>query len=301
MKASPEIIEEMRNVSISIVLSHCEEDLEWVSEYIGTDYSIKDIIIYSKCGKEVEEVEMLEELSPTVNIVKLPNVGRNDHAYAHWIKENYDSIDQEKEGEDIVMFLKDNARRYDRRMIHPINQLLSHVSKIGFGCVAKIGCSHCQAQCNKDYVVRTIQHRREYVLGFTTDKYTRVGRDDANGFVSDKYPDIKSWKDDLGFVIPESVHLPVCYRGSFAVQKKQFFNHPKKVWKKMESSLSRADNIVEGHYAERVWASILTEIDEDSAWVVDKVLLEQHQRKIRMLDNECYKRGFRYMRQMPTW
>ena len=40
----------------------------------------------------------------------------------------------------------------------------------------------------------------------------------------------------------------------------------------MEASLSRADNIVEGHYAERLWASILSDIDSKSARAVDEVL-----------------------------
>merc|ERR1719223_1597722 len=39
----------------------------------------------------------------------------------------------------------------------------------------------------------------------------------------------------------------------------------------MKSSLSRANNIVEGHYAERLWASILSDTDDDSARAVDKM------------------------------
>ena len=60
MEASPGIIEEMNKVRISIVVSHCEKRLRWISDYIGTEYSIKDITIYSKCGKEVENIEKLE-------------------------------------------------------------------------------------------------------------------------------------------------------------------------------------------------------------------------------------------------
>ena len=39
----------------------------------------------------------------------------------------------------------------------------------------------------------------------------------------------------------------------------------------MEASLSRANNIAEGHLAERFWASILSDTDEDSARAVDEV------------------------------
>ena len=62
MEASPRIIEEMSKVRISIVVSHCEENVGWISEYIGKDYSIKDITVYSKCGNEVEGLEELEDL-----------------------------------------------------------------------------------------------------------------------------------------------------------------------------------------------------------------------------------------------
>ena len=40
----------------------------------------------------------------------------------------------------------------------------------------------------------------------------------------------------------------------------------------MEASLSRADNIIESHYAERLWASLLSDTDDESAKAVDEVL-----------------------------
>ena len=76
----------------------------------------------------------------------------------------------------------------------------------------------------------------------------------------------------MGFVIPKSETVPVCYRGSFLAQRKQFLNQPEESWVKMEASLSRADNIIEGHYAERIWASALSDNDDESAKAVDEVL-----------------------------
>ena len=142
MEASPNIIEEMSKVKISIVVSHCEENVGWISEYIGKEYSIKDITIYSKCGNEVEGLEELEDLSPTVDVVELPNVGRCDHTYAYWIKKHHESIHTENDGNDIVMFLKDN-KRHGGVLFNPIDLLFSHVSKSGFGCITKSHCSKC--------------------------------------------------------------------------------------------------------------------------------------------------------------
>ena len=127
MEGSPEIIEEMSKVRISIVVSHCEESVGWISEYIGKDYSIKDITVYSKCGNEVEGLEELEDLSPTVDVVELPNVGRCDHTYAYWINQHHEIIDKENDGNDVVMFLKDNNCHRD--LFNPIDVMFSHVSK----------------------------------------------------------------------------------------------------------------------------------------------------------------------------
>ena len=268
MKASPQIVEEMSKVNISIIISHCEDNVGWLLEYIGKDYSIKDILIFSKCDKEVEGLEELEELSPVVNITKLPNVGRCDHSYAHYITEQYTSIDRENDGDDIVMFFKDNGRH--RNIFIPMDLLLTHASKSGFGCVARVTC-RCD-QCNKDSIIPMLQHKRKKLERFARMDYNRVKRDDSNAFVSEQYPSLKSWKDDIGFVIPESETMPVCYRGMCVVQKKQFFNQPEESWKKMEASLSRANNIIEGHYAERMWASILSDVDNESARALDEIL-----------------------------
>ena len=58
----------------------------------------------------------------------------------------------------------------------------------------------------------------------------------------------------------------------FVAQKKQILNHQKDSWDKMEVNLSRGNNIAEGHYAERIWASILSDVDNESAKAVDEVL-----------------------------
>ena len=60
----------------------------------------------------------------------------------------------------------------------------------------------------------------------------------------------------------------------------------------MEASLSRANNIIEGHYAERMWASILSDVDNESAKAVDKVLLPQ----ISFVDSrKCPMNGITYI------
>ncbi len=269
MKASNDIVDAVNKINISIVVSHCEENVKWIANYLGDEYFMKDITIYSKCGKEVKGLEELEGLSPSINVIRLPNVGRCDHTYATWIKEHYASIDKERDGNDIVMFLKDHARY--RRKYLPIDLLFSQVSQSGFACVTKPLCD-CSKKCLRGFHVPTMQHKREYLLDFSLDEYKRVERDENSAFLSDEYHSLKIYNQKMGFVIPQSETVPVCYGGIFVAQKKQILNQPEESWKKMEASLSRADNIIESHYAERLWASILSDTDDESAKAVDEVL-----------------------------
>ena len=77
----------------------------------------------------------------------------------------------------------------------------------------------------------------------------------------------------MGFVIPHSKAIPVCYGGMFAAKKKQILNQPEQVWQNVVTSLGRGNNILEGHYAERLWAPALSVIDEDYARSVSEIIL----------------------------
>ncbi len=280
MEETAGIIEAVNNLNISIVISHCEENLDWIAGYIGGDdeYSIHitDVTIYSKCGKDIEGIQILTELTTKVTVVKLPNVGRCDHTYAYWIQEHYKSIvDTNMNGneDDMVIFLKDNAR--NQKNFLPINLLFSHVRETGFGCVSKPQCLLVPPRfniCREGSFVPIMQHRRDSLWNFSLPYYNRIARDNSTLFLSEQYPVLKYWKEDMGFVTPQSETLPVCYEGSFATQKKQFLNQKLKTWRKMERSLSRGNNIIESHYAERMWASILSDVDDESARAVDDVL-----------------------------
>ena len=51
--------------------------------------------------------------------------------------------------------------------------------------------------------------------------------------------------------------VQVCYQGMFAASTANIFKQDAHVWKAMEKSLSRGDNVEEGHYAERLWGALL--------------------------------------------
>ena len=75
------------NTKLSIVISHCNSPVGWIARYMeNVKFEIADITIVSKCGEQVVGVDLLEQSFGTNIIIQhLPNVGRCDHTYAHWI------------------------------------------------------------------------------------------------------------------------------------------------------------------------------------------------------------------------
>ena len=109
-----ELVHKTSTLTLSLVISHCESSLQWIPKYINKYFHIQDITIYSKCGKRVEGIDLLQSATPPKVIVH-ENVGSADHSYAHWIKEHYASIanDEGEDGDNIVVFLKDNNEDAD--------------------------------------------------------------------------------------------------------------------------------------------------------------------------------------------
>mmetsp|Transcript_27530 Transcript_27530/g.34069 ORF Transcript_27530/g.34069 Transcript_27530/m.34069 type:complete len:198 (+) Transcript_27530:718-1311(+) len=141
--------------------------------------------------------------------------------------------------------------------------MLNIASQIGFACSMKTHCV-CSGGCtitNTSSLLRPLMlHNITNLDDFSMQQYNRIQRDENSVFLSPKYPSLKSWKNDMDIISPYKIFAPVCYGGVFAVKKKHFFEqiNPKIFWEKMEHSLARGNNIVEGHYAERSWGVIFS-------------------------------------------
>ena len=71
------------------------------------------------------------------------------------------------------------------------------------------------------------------------------------------FTNIGEFFDDLGDLSMQKV-VPLCYGGVFAASVSNIKRQDSSVWQKLETILSRGDNIEEGHYAERSWAMLLS-------------------------------------------
>ena len=266
--------ERLGKTHISLVISHCEGDLSWIPFFMKEKkYKIKDVTIYSKCSKDVEGIHAIFSLAPT-EVLHYDNVGRNDHTYALYIQQHFEKFQEEKDsGDDIIFFMKDNEYFFDKNLpYNDMDEMFTQTFETGFSCLAKPTCD-CSLDCEYGKMQPTMMHDTEFLFGFNLNHYSRVKRDKNDIFLSMEYPTLKSWYDDVGFRPPPSKTVPVCYTGVFAIKKRQIFNHPKKVWDTMVKTLTRGDNIIEGHYAERTWANVLSYNDERIALQLDRSLL----------------------------
>jgi len=105
-------------------------------------------------------------------------------------------------------------------------------------------------------------HETQMLLSYSMQGYATKNQkyDDVSSEVvpfQSKHKNLGEWIDSFGSFIPDNL-VPVCYGGIFAATKAQINQHPSSVWRKMMESLSRGDNIEEGHFAERSWGGLLS-------------------------------------------
>lgn len=103
----------------------------------------------------------------------------------------------------------------------------------------------------------------------------RLDRDKGNThtFVSKEYHNLMTYRDAIGLKMTNSTTVPVCYGGVFAIKEEQILHQTETSWQNLENALTREDNLVEGHFTERMWAAILSGLDNEYARQVDKVVV----------------------------
>jgi hypothetical protein len=241
---------------IHVVVSHCRTDLDLLTALTG--FNVVSIHVISKCGHPVRGAP----LDATIEV--LPNVGRCDHSYAHYITNVLDKKlqlgSQDDNGEDaIVAFLKDNAGARNLHQPGRWNSFYDMIqvasSGVGFSC----GIVPGRWTQKYDRYLTSVYFELETLRNWQIVDYAS-----RNKYDSDNVPfesALANWDlfyKNLGAgpsLEPEIVQ--VCFGGVFAVSVKNIKKRKMGVWKAAEQSLSRGDNIQEGHYMERTWAMLL--------------------------------------------
>ena len=243
-----------------MVISHCDKSLDWIFEdlmsdniYLGNNSesssllaspNIVSITVLSKCGWPVEGIPP----KYTYKLVRLPNVERNDHSYAHWLLHQDPSVNPNN----VVLFLKDNSNFYHKRTRQRSLRETVYIAQgnAGFGCreerlwyrkrpdqqiptflydlwnglwMAERSLGYNLFSCEISFF-----HYRSELLRFKMHSYNRLRRDSAKSFRA-SYADMGEWLEEAVFagnpsnfsllLSSSNTLVPVCYGGNFAARR----------------------------------------------------------------------------------
>jgi len=232
-----------KNLRLSLVISHCDEDMSWMKDFLTFD--IKDVTIYSKCGSPINNAP------PGSKIIKMPNYGRCDHSYANWMlhMEEKDATDNH-----IVLFLK-ASRESEGNGSHTGFLYRSMQDMVRIAVANGFSCGY---QRSDFYFHDTVKIR-----DFAMNDYKKEN-------IKSSYANMGEYLDAMGAELPSPI-LPVCYGGNFAAKATQIWTK-RNILKKIEQSLTRGDSIEEGHFVERMWAGLLSRpLDSDEIDVLNRI------------------------------
>lgn len=288
---------------VDVVVSLCKHDLQWLHEYVESLRSlgapVRNVTIYSKCGVAAPAANPGAAWSQTV--VELPNVGRCDHTYAYHMAKQYWYL------ADATIFIKDSydpkspqADRVEEGLDQPrhVDYTWEHMKSDGVTCLYDSGASHGASVWHvagatsqwklAGYGAEMLaQHLRgnisEHSEGDDASQAPLSDRPTAlasQAPLTDLQPVVQfqssvrplgAWlKQTMGIDLAERNMWPVCYGGLFGATKKSIHRTSRESWEQMRDSLTRGDNIEEGHYAERSWLGLLS-----------LPITESHQKKLR--------------------
>jgi hypothetical protein len=270
---------------VDVVVSLCTHDLTWLQEYIeglrSLGAPVRNVTIYSKCGAVAPVAHPLIEWSQTV--VELPNVGRCDHTYAYHMAEKFWDL------ADATIFIKDsydpNSPQADRvagglDAPRKVDYTWEHLKRDGVTCLYDSGASHGAsvwhetqplsqwklAGYSADQLAQRLRGNAEAhsegddaSQAPVSDGQTAFSKQQQQQFQSSVRP-LGAWlKQTMGIDLAERTLWPVCYGGLFGATKKTIHRTSRTSWEQMRDSLTRGDNIEEGHYAERSWLGLLSQ------------------------------------------
>ena len=161
-------------------------------------------------------------------------------------------VPRKQYNDETILFLKDRKtgaylRTRTRALVEMLGIVAAGSSK-GFACLLEPtnGLS--------------MYHSTEVLSSFRMKNHKRIGGSvisDAAPFRSN-YSNLGEWLSALNLSQPFP-YSAVCFSGVYAVLESRIAAVPRDVWRRMERSLSRGNNIEEGHFAERTWAGLLSQ------------------------------------------
>lgn len=263
----------LHHKKVHIVISYCKSDLSWLSneKILPKGMPIKSIHIISKCNEKVIGAPSI------ATIEELPNIGRCDHSYAYYITTVLkQKVKEDEEKDAIVLFLKDDISEENKHQGNFFKfESLSYMvnmaaSPNGFQCRLTLDpkrrIQYTNPETNETHkVIMSAYFDSEALSHFRMDEYEQNMKNytatDQVEFKSN-FTNLGVYSQSLG-IGPMQKIVPVCYGGVFAASVTQIKQRDLSLWKRIQASLERGNNIEEGHFVERSWAYLLSPPLED--------------------------------------
>ena len=154
--------------------------------------------------------------SNNVTIVELPNVGRCDHSHAHYVGE-----------------IMEESEANDNHVVHQSDshaRTMQDVTRIA--CYDGLGCGvEISSVCSIHY--------------YTADVRNFEKKNYKDRKIASTHKNFGDWLDKLEIELPTPL-VPLCYSGFFAVKASRTIGL-RKIWKKIEESLNRGNDVEEGN------------------------------------------------------
>lgn len=243
--------------TVEIALAFCRSDISWLFDElqnyeVRVDVSI--VTILSKCNNERVLPNFMHR-NVRIRVVKLPNKGGCDLAFAHFIKLYLSRETPASAENSVVLFLKDTPRIegncHQRGSYRAISDMIASASCGEFICGVRPTCQ------------MSALHNATTLKKFTKASYIRHGDylKSTNDFNKPNYLNLGDFiSREMNWQWPDGELVEVCYGGSFAIPasllfKREFLGSN---MEKLEEILIQGPHmsIVE-HFAERMWAAWL--------------------------------------------
>lgn len=197
---------------------------------------IRNVRVYEKCGPNNSCRKFATHVHP------LPNVGSCDHTFAHDMGRHWNGDAK------ITVYAKDNFNHVPPRSVpipRKVENMLRDAQKNGIGCVLKARDSptHFRWSLPRRKYVRKTPHRNSSFDGVPFAPPMHLSS-------------ISKWWEELNLDV--RAPFTTCYTGTFAVSATSLMRVKNDTFRKIETLLSRGDNIMESHYMERTWGIMMT-------------------------------------------
>jgi hypothetical protein len=215
------------NKNVYIVVSRYNEDLKWILEYPFTEFKY---IVYNK------GINDNFEKTNVIQIINLPNVGREGHTYLYHIIENYNDLPN------IIVFFPGSITHHVK--FDKAKQILLNIIDSNFTKAYFVG----------EYYDDIYTKHKD----FKTNNY--LSSDINNRIIN------KEQKTQLCVIRPfgrwyryffgniKTHWFTHC--GVFSVDKRDIIQHPIENYQRIIKTLERSSNPEAGHYIERTWGTI---------------------------------------------